>query len=130
MKISTGLIVVLAAMAIFYLRVAMLRGQKKRFEREYALKRRKVHGRSKGAALPTQPAGSPPFGVTSWVLVVLSLIITIAGVIMYNKMVVFGMELIQDAALIEQLANFWYIPVAAGILLLTFTVKIEKPRLD
>ncbi len=130
MKISTGLIVVLAAMAIFYLRVAMLRGQKKRFEREYALKRRKVHGRSKGAALPTPPAGSPPFGVTSWVLVVLSLIITIAGVIMYNKMVVFGLELIQDAALIEQLAKFWYLPVAAGILLLTFTVKIEKPRLE
>ena len=44
-RISTELIVVIAAIAVFYLRIAMLRGQKKRYERELALKRRKVKDR-------------------------------------------------------------------------------------
>jgi hypothetical protein len=35
--------------AFFNLRIALLRGQKKRYEREYALKRRKVHGRYRKA---------------------------------------------------------------------------------
>lgn len=130
MKISTGLIVVIVAMLLFYLRVAMLRGQRKRYEREYALKRRKVNGRSKGAALPSRPAGSPPFGVSSWPLVVISVLITIAGFVMYSKMIFLGMELVKDAALVDQLAELWYIPVSIGILLLAFSIKVDKPRID
>jgi hypothetical protein len=56
---SPGMIVVIVAIVLFYLRIAMLRGKKKRLEREYALKRRKSGGRSKGAALPQQAPGSP-----------------------------------------------------------------------
>ena len=48
MKFTTELIIVAVAIFLFYLRIAMLRGKKKRLEREYALKRRKVKGRSKG----------------------------------------------------------------------------------
>ena len=130
MKFSTGLIVVIVAIVFFYLRVAILRGQKKRYLREYALKRRKVNGRSKGAALPASQPGSPPFGVTSWVLVVLAILVIIAGVVMYNNMSIFGMNLVGSQALIEQYSQFWYFPVAAGIVLLAFCIKIDKPRLD
>jgi hypothetical protein len=130
MKITTGLIVVVVSMVIFYLRIAILRGQKKRFEREYALKRRKVSGRSKGAALPSAEPGSPPFGVTSWFLVVFSFLVILAGVIMYNKMYVFGVTLFEGSALVEKLIPYWYIPMAAGVILLAFCLKIDKPRLD
>ena len=129
MNISTGLIIVIAAMAFFYLRIAILRGQKKRYIREYALKRRKVNGRSKGSALPAPQAGTPPFGVNSWFLVVIGLLIVIAGVIMYNNMIVFGIKIISDPELLKY-AEYWYIPVSLGIVLLAFCMKIDKPRLD
>ena len=38
MTFSTGLIVVIVAMAFFYLRIAFLRGRKKRYERDFATK--------------------------------------------------------------------------------------------
>lgn len=129
MKISTEIIVVIGAMVFFYLRIALLRGKKKRIYREYALKRRKVNGRSKGSALPTPEKGTPPFGVSSWALVVLSIILMIAGVIMYNDFYIFGMQLFDRSTIIDY-ANFWYIAVALGVVLLSFCFKIQKPLED
>lgn len=130
MTITTGFIVVIAAMAFFYLRIAILRGQKKRYMREYALKRRKVNGRSKGAALPTPQAGTPPYGVKNWFLVVICVLLILAGMIMYNNMVIFGIHIFADQALVDQYSELWYVPVAAGVVLLAFCIKIDKPRLD
>jgi len=129
-KISTELIVVIVAIVIFYLRVAMLRGQKKRYERDLALKRRKVKGRSKGSPLPQQPKGTPPFTVRSWVLVVISMLLMLAGVIAYNKFYFLGTQLVPDPAFVEAYAKFWYILVSAGVILLAFTVTIRKPIED
>jgi hypothetical protein len=129
-KISTELIVVIVAIVIFYLRVAMLRGQKKRFERDLALKRRKVKGRSKGSPLPQQPKGTPPFTVRSWVLVVISMLLMLAGVIAYNKFYFLGTQLVPDPAFVEAYAKYWYILVSAGVILLAFTVTIRKPIED
>lgn len=126
-KISTELIVVIVAIAVFYLRIAMLRGQKKRFERDLALKRRKVKGRSKGSPLPQQPKGTPPYTVRSWVLVVVSILLMLAGLLAYNKFYVITWQLVQDAAFVETYAPFWYIPVALGVILLAFTITIRKP---
>ena len=128
--VSPGLIVVAVAIVLFYLRVAILRGQKKRYEREYALKRRKVSGRSKGAALPTPPPGSPPFGVKSWWLVALSFVLVLVGIVMYNNLNVFGIQLVEVTEQILKIIGFWYIPVALGTLLLAYCIKIDKPRLD
>jgi hypothetical protein len=129
-KISTELIVVIVAIVIFYLRVAMLRGQKKRYERDLALKRRKVKGRSKGSPLPQQPKGTPPFTVRSWVLVVISMLLMLAGVVAYNKFYFLGMQLVPDTAFVEAYAKYWYILVSAGVILLAFTVTIRKPIED
>ncbi len=126
-KISTELIVVVVAIAIFYLRIAMLRGQKKRFERELALKRRKVKGRSKGSPLPQQPKGTPPYTVRSWALVVVSILLMLAGLLAYNKFYIITWQIVQDAAFVETYAPFWYIPVALGVILLALTITIRKP---
>ncbi len=130
MKFTTGIIVVIVAIVIFYLRIAFLRGRKKRYEREFALKRRKVRGRSKGAALPTPEPGSSPYKVTSWFLVAASIALMLIGTIAYNNFMVVGIELIKDPATINALSEYWYIPVAAGVILLGFCVTIEKPRLN
>lgn len=130
MNFSTGMIVVIVAMVLFYLRIAMLRGQKKRYEREYALKRRKINGRSKGAALPSTSAVTPPYGIKSWLFVGISILLIILGMLFYNDMTLVGIELLKDTALVSQLSALWYIPVAVGVLLLAFSIKIDKPRLD
>ncbi|KAF0111785.1 MAG: Uncharacterized protein FD147_587 [Chloroflexi bacterium] len=130
MKFSTGLLVVIVSMVFFYLRIAWLRGRKKRFERDYALKRRRVNGRSKGAALPQKAPGTPPYGITNWFFVAIAFIIIIFGMLMYNKMTILGYDLIKDVELVAKYAEFWYIPVALGVVIFAFCFKIDKPILD
>lgn len=130
MKITPELITVLVAMVFFYLRIAMLRGRKRRYMREYALKRRKVNGRSKGAALPAAAPGSPPFTITSWWLVVLAIVLMLVGVIAYNNMALFGVDLVKDTAFVETYSPFWYVPVALGVVVFAFCFGIPKPRIE
>jgi hypothetical protein len=127
MKLSTGLIVVIVSMVFFYLRIALLRGQKRRYEREFALKRRRVNGRSKGAMMPQKPKGASPYSIGSWVLVAVSVIIMLAGLLMYNKMSILGWDILQNTAFVDQITEFWYIPVAVGVILFSFCFKIDKP---
>jgi hypothetical protein len=130
MKITTGLIILIASMVFFYLRIAYLRGRKKRYERDYALVRRKVGGRSKGAALPKAAPGSPPYSINSWFLVGFAMILIIIGMLMYNKMSILGYDIIQNAEFVAKYAEFWYIPASLGVVIFAFCFKIEKPKLD
>ncbi len=130
MKITPGLIAVLVAMVFFYLRIAMLRGRKRRYIREYALKRRKINGRSKGAALPAPEPGSPPFNITSWWLVALAILLMLAGIIAYNNMSLFGIDLIKDPAFVAAYSQYWYVPVALGVVAFAFCFGIPKPRIE
>lgn len=126
-KISTELIVVIAAIGIFYLRIAMLRGKKKRYERELALKRRKVKGRSKGSPLPQQPKGTPPYTVKSWLLVVISIVLMLAGVLAYNDFYIINWKVIQNA---DAYVPYWYIPISVGVIILALAIGIRKPIPD
>lgn len=126
-RITTELIVVIAAIAVFYLRIAMLRGQKKRYERELALKRRKVKGRSKGSPLPQQPKGTPPYTVRSWPLAIFSIILMLAGIIAYNQFYILNWKIIQNA---DAFIPYWYIPVSVGVILLALAIGIRKPIED
>jgi hypothetical protein len=130
MTFSTGLIVVIVAMAFFYLRIAMLRGRKKRYERDFALKRRRVNGRSKGSVLPKQAKGTPTYSITSWFLVAVAFILIIFGLLMYNQMTILGYDLIQNKELIDKYAQYWYVVVALGVILFAFCFKIDKPFID
>jgi hypothetical protein len=129
-RFSIEIIIVAISIVIFYLRIAMLRGRKKRYEREFALKRRKIGGRSKGAALPKPEPGSPPFGVTSWFLVAIAIVLMLAGVIAYNKFYVLGWQIIDNKQLVDTLAQYWHWMVAVGVVLFAFCFKINKPIED
>jgi hypothetical protein len=129
MKITVGLIVVLVSMVFFYLRVAFLRGRRKRYIREYALKRRRVNGRSKGAVLPSAGKGAPPLGVNNWWFVGISVFLIVFGLLMYNKMFFLGLQLISNKFFIDTLSPYWYIVVAVGVVALSFCLKIDKPDL-
>lgn len=129
MTFSPGLIVVIVAMALFYLRMAMLRGRKKRYEREFAVKRRRVNGRIKGSALPQQ-AKTPTYSITSWYLVAIAFILIIFGLLMYNQMTILGYDLIRNKELIDKYAQYWYIVVSLGLILFAFCFAIERPYID
>ena len=126
-RISIELIVVIIAIAIFYFRIAMLRGRKKRYERELALTRRKVKGRSKGSPLPQQPKGTPPYGVSSWFLVAVSVLLMLAGLLAYNQFTIVTWEVIKDPVFVETYSKYWHLAVAAGVILLAFCITIRKP---
>jgi hypothetical protein len=130
MNFTTGLIVVIVAMAFFYLRIAYLRGRKRRYERDFALKRRRVNGRSKGSALPQQPKGTPAYGIISWYLVAVAFILIIFGLLMYNQMTVLGFDLLKNKELVDKYAQYWYIVVSLGVVLFAFCFKIDKPYID
>jgi cell division protein FtsW (lipid II flippase) len=130
MRISTELIIVIVAIVLFYLRIAWLRGKKKRLEREFALKRRKVKGRSKGAMLPQKAPGSPPYGITSWFLVALAVLLMLVGMLAYNKFTILSWEIIKDPSMVETYAKYWHWAVAAGVLVFAFCFKIDLPRLE
>lgn len=124
---STELIVVILAIVIFYFRIAMLRGQKKRYERELALKRRKVKGRSKGSPLPQQPKGTPPYMVRSWIMVIVSVLLMLVGVVAYNEFYILSWQILKDPAFVDAYTQYWYLMVAVGVILLAFSITIQKP---
>jgi hypothetical protein len=130
MKFSTGLIVVLVSLVFFYLRIGYLRGKKKRYEREYALKRRKVGGRSKGSPLPQKTPGTPPYGINNWFLVGGAMVLIIGGMLLYNKMTILGLQIIKNEAFLNTYSDYWYIPLALGVIVFAFCFKIDKPIMD
>jgi hypothetical protein len=130
MIFTPGLIVVIAAMAFFYLRIAFLRGRKKRYEREFALKRRRVNGRLKGAVIPQQAKGASTYGIVSWYLIGIAFILTILGLLMYNQMTILGYDLIKNPELVSKYAQYWYVLVALGVVIFAFCFKVDKPYSD
>lgn len=118
MRFSTELMVVAAAILVFYLRIAMLRGKKRRLERELAIKRRRVKGRSKGAALPEKNSNRPPYGITSWWLVGLGILLMLFGMTIYNKF------------WLTQYQSFWWIPITLGVIVFAFCFKVDIPCLE
>ena len=130
MTFSTGLIVVIVTMAFFYLRIAFLRGRKRRYESELATKRRRVNGRSKGAVLPQNAKGSPTYGIVSWYLVGFAFILTILGLLMFNQMTILGYDLVKNPDFVNKYSQYWYVLVALGVLVFAFCFKIDKPYID
>jgi hypothetical protein len=118
MRFSPELIAVAVAILIFYMRIAMLRGKKRRLERELALKRRKVKGRSKGVALPEKNSNRPPYGVTSWWLVGLGITLMLFGMTIYNKY------------WLTQYQTFWWVPITLGVLVFAFCFKVQLPEAE
>ncbi|NPV86244.1 MAG: hypothetical protein HPY45_09585 [Anaerolineae bacterium] len=112
-EITPGLIITAVAMLIFYFRVAMLRGRKRRLMREEALKRRRDKSKdSKKAPLPQKDFFTPQYQVRSWALVGASVLLMLVGVIMYTA------KWFPSAY-----QPYWWIAATAGVLLLTFSIE-------
>jgi hypothetical protein len=110
-SLTTDWIIVIAAVAIFYVRLAMLRGQKRKQERQEMLSRMKKGSKNK-KEIPEQSFYRPRYQVTTWWLVGVGVILMCIGIIDKN------MHWFPSVYLV-----YWWIPTALGILAFTFCFK-------
>lgn len=109
MEIDTGIVVVAAVMVLFYLRLAMLRGRKRRLKREEQLAAMK--GGKKVKIQPVDP-NMPPFQVVSWWLVGLAVILILGGMISRSA-----------TSFPELLQQYWWVVTSIGVLVFAFSFK-------
>ena len=108
MKFDFGLVITGVAMIVFYLRLAMLRGKKRRLIREQALAVKRV---GKGAKAPPEEK-IKAYQVSSWLLVALA-----AGLMLI------GLAAHQSDIFPQVVRNYWWVGTAGGALLFAFCFK-------
>jgi uncharacterized membrane protein YcjF (UPF0283 family) len=115
-KFPPGLIVTGVAMLFFYLRLAQLRGRKRKLARQQALELRKSAKNKKKSqtTAAAQPIDfeHPRYEVKSWAMVAVALILMLASVVMYTA-----------RWFPSQYQQYWWIAATAGVLLFSFCFK-------
>jgi len=116
MDFSPGMIVVMVALVIFYLRIMQLRGKKKRLDKEKILTHMRDANRKKGkvAPLPPKNPNSPPYLVRSWALIIVGLLFMLIGVASHSS------DLFPSI-----LRDFWWVTTTIGIVIFWFCFKVE-----
>ncbi len=101
MNLETGLVIVVIATGLFYLRVLLLQRGKARRAREFPL-------RQKGGGKQQAPVPETGIQVSSWLLVAISIILILAGFILRTSGVT--------------IKDYWWIITSVGILVLAFSI--------
>jgi hypothetical protein len=114
MKIEPGMAVVLAAMVLFYLRLAWLRGRKKRLAREADLEYKRARSRGKKVEPPPLLGKDiPMYQVASWWLVGIGAFLMLAGLALRTMPGVFPAEI----------GAYWWVAATAGVGVFAFSLK-------
>ncbi|MHB0922362.1 MAG: hypothetical protein ACYC6H_07565 [Bellilinea sp.] len=109
MNIDFGVGITIAAFALFYIRLYILRQQKRRELREIALQ---VKRQGKGAKMPISEENRPGYEIKSWVLVVLAAVLMVLGMAarQYTSFPLWAQE-------------YWWVGTTLGAILLAFCFK-------
>jgi hypothetical protein len=113
MKIEPGLIVVIVAIGVFYLRLIQLRGRRKKERQQEQLERVKAQKKRKSND-PPPPAlqERPMFQIGSWWLLGGGAILMLAG-----------LGLRTSPGILPVMEPYWWIFTAVGVLVFTFGLK-------
>ena len=111
-----GVIVVIIALVLFYLRLMQLRGRKRKLERKAAVARMNESNRKRGKVgpIPSKNQNKPPYAIKSWILAVISI-----------ALMCFGVAIRSGINFVSSLETYWWVPTALGILLFMFCFKVE-----
>lgn len=120
MKLDPGMIVVIVVVALFYVRVLMLRGQHRIAERRAVLEQIKATEAQKGKSrrnLPPQKKGipqkdQPMFNVTSWWIIGPAMVIMLVGLAMWTT-----------TWFPPEIKTYYWAPIALGGILFIFGLK-------
>ncbi len=116
-KFEFGYAITALTALLFYFRVAMLRGRKRRLAREeMAEVMRMPKGKRQKDKMAEIEAkkGRPNIEVRSWLLIGLGIILMIAGIIFKNY---------PDLNLPQILIDYWYAGPSLGFLIFAFAIK-------
>ncbi|MEN6481378.1 MAG: hypothetical protein ABFD29_04290 [Anaerolineaceae bacterium] len=108
-NLEPGMIATIVAMVIFYLRLAMLRGKKRRLQKEEALAVKKAGKRAKAKI---EDPNKPNYEISSWVLVVISVVLMLVG-----------LAARQNASFPALMQEYWWVGTTLGVLLFAFCFK-------
>ena len=111
LKVDYQVLIVILSMFLFYLRLAMLRGKKRRQEREEMLRVKKMGKKGAKVKVVDDPR-KLKYQVTSWVLVVLAAILMLVGLASR-----------QTPSFPDIMNQYWYIITSLGVLLFIFCFK-------
>jgi uncharacterized membrane protein YcjF (UPF0283 family) len=111
-KITPPLIIVGVAMLFFYLRLAMLRGRKRRLSRQEDLELRRSPKKRKAMEAHKTDFEHPRYEIRSWAMVIVALVLMLAGVTMYTA-----------NWFPQDYQQYWWIAATGGVLLFTFCFK-------
>lgn len=109
MKFDFGIAVTAVAMLFFYVRLAMLRGKKRRLEREQALKAKKA---GKGAKVTLPDPNKPRYEIRSWVMVGAAVLLMLVG-----------LAARQTASFPQLMQDYWWVGTSLGAVLFSFCFK-------
>ena len=109
MKFDFGLAITAVAMLFFYLRLAMLRGKKRRLEREQALKTKKA---GKGAKVSLPDPNKPRYEIRSWVMVGVAVLLMLVG-----------LAARQTPSFPQLMQDYWWVGTSLGAVLFSFCFK-------
>lgn len=109
MKFDFGIAIVGAAMILFYLRLAMLRGKKRRERREAQLAAMRA---GKKAKIELPDPNQPYYQVSNWWLLVVSMILVLAG-----------MAAKTTDSLPALMQQYWWAITSLGVLLFALCFK-------
>jgi hypothetical protein len=113
MKFDIGLIVVVASMVFFYIRLIQLRGRRKKERREEELERLRAPKKRKPGEPAAAPSGERPMiKIASWWLVSGGAILMLGG-----------LALRTSPGLMPVLEPYWWVATAIGMLVFTFSLK-------
>lgn len=108
MKYDLGFIVTVIAFFGFYLYIALLRGRKKRLQREEILAVKKQGKKAKAPDFTKKPI----YEVRSWILVALAVILMLGG-LMARYSPIFP----------TSFQSYWWIAVSLGVVVLGLSIK-------
>ncbi len=109
MDVEFGIVITIIAFALFYVRLAILRQQKRRELRLLALE---VKRKGKGAKMPVSEENRPGYEIRSWALVVVAGLLLLAG-----------MAARQYTTFPAWAQEYWWVGTTVGALLLAFCFK-------
>ena len=114
MKLEPGWIVIIASVAIFYLRLVQIRGRRKREAREElnTLARTSASRRKKGDQPYRNQGERVTFQVRSWILIVVGALLMLAGLALHSSL---------DFP--ATITPYWWAVTAVGVIVFTFSFK-------
>jgi len=112
MKFEPGLLIVAVAMVFFYVRLAWLRGRKRRLARQAELERMRKGKQRKDQPPTFEEKNRPPYQVASWWLVGIGIVLMLLGVAMRS-----------GSWVPDPYGPYWWVPATLGVLVFTFSLK-------